>query len=121
MRMSRGRASSALSFADTSPHRALSTPSPHSCGTVPSAPPEIAEQAAYYGDCFFHDNIFWPPEHTARMVALYRERFEYHDHREVKKAIGGLGGQFFMRRNSQDAIGHSDAFLAGGQDRNDVA
>ena len=31
--------------------------------------PEIAEQAAYYGDGFFHNNIFWPKEHTARMVA----------------------------------------------------
>ncbi|WP_031035473.1 LLM class flavin-dependent oxidoreductase, partial [Streptomyces sp. NRRL WC-3725] len=26
--------------------------------------PEIAEQAAYYGDGFFHNNIFWPKEHT---------------------------------------------------------
>ena len=24
--------------------------------------PEIAEQAAYYGDGFFHNNIFWPKE-----------------------------------------------------------
>ncbi|WP_076465874.1 LLM class flavin-dependent oxidoreductase [Actinomyces mediterranea] len=52
--------------------------------------PEIAEQAAYCGDGFFHNNIFWPPEHTARMVALYRERFEYHDHGEAKKTIAGL-------------------------------
>ena len=34
--------------------------------------PEIAEQAAYYGDGFFHNNIFWPAEHTKRMVELYR-------------------------------------------------
>ena len=27
--------------------------------------PEIAEQAAYYGDGFFHNNIFWPAEHVA--------------------------------------------------------
>ncbi len=32
--------------------------------------PEIAEQAAYYGDGFFHNNIFWPSEHTAKMVAV---------------------------------------------------
>src|SRR5699024_1289229 len=32
--------------------------------------PEIAEQAAYYGDGFFHNNIFWPTSHTARMVQL---------------------------------------------------
>ena len=26
--------------------------------------PEIAEQAAYYGDGFFANHIFWPPSHT---------------------------------------------------------
>ncbi len=31
--------------------------------------PEIAEQAAYYGDGFFHNAIFWPMQHTAQMVA----------------------------------------------------
>ncbi len=66
--------------------------------------PEIAEQAAYYGDGFFHNNIFWPAEHTQRMVALYRERYEHHGHGPAKTAIVGLGGQVFMRRNSQDAV-----------------
>ena len=28
--------------------------------------PEIAEQAAYYGDGFFANNIFWPKEHYQR-------------------------------------------------------
>ena len=42
--------------------------------------PEIAEQAAYYGDGFFHNNIFWPKEHTQRMVALYRRRFAHYGH-----------------------------------------
>ena len=37
---------------------------------------EIAEQAAYYGDGFFANNIFWPKEHFQRLVTLYRERFE---------------------------------------------
>ena len=32
--------------------------------------PEIAEQAAYYGDGFFHNNIFWPIHHTKQMVEL---------------------------------------------------
>ena len=36
--------------------------------------PEIAEQAAYYGDGFFANHIFWPKEHTERMVSLYRRR-----------------------------------------------
>src|SRR3954451_14646405 len=37
--------------------------------------PDIAEQAAYYGDGFFHNNIFWPSDHVKRMVALYRRRW----------------------------------------------
>jgi putative FMN-dependent luciferase-like monooxygenase len=66
--------------------------------------PEIAEQAAYYGDGFFHNNIFWPREHVQRMVSLYRRRFEHYGHGPADQAIVGLGGQVFMRRNSQDAI-----------------
>ncbi len=66
--------------------------------------PEIAEQAAYYGDGFFHNNIFWTPSHTRRMIDLYRRRWEFHGHGPADTAIVGLGGQFFMRRNSQDAV-----------------
>jgi putative FMN-dependent luciferase-like monooxygenase len=65
--------------------------------------PEIAEQAAYYGDGFFHNNIFWPTEHTRRLVDLYRTRFEHHGHGPAAHAIVGLGGQVYIRRNSQDA------------------
>ena len=66
--------------------------------------PEIAEQAAYYGDGFFANHIFWPAEHTQRMVALYRQRFEHYGHGSADQAIVGLGGQVFMRANSQDAV-----------------
>jgi putative FMN-dependent luciferase-like monooxygenase len=66
--------------------------------------PEIAEQAAYYGDGFFHNNIFWPKEHEQRMVELYRRRFEHYGHGPADQAIVGLGGHVFMRQNSQDAI-----------------
>jgi putative FMN-dependent luciferase-like monooxygenase len=66
--------------------------------------PEIAEQAAHYGDGFFHNNIFWPKEHVRRMVDLYRRRFEHYEHGPADQAIVGLGGQVFMRANSQDAI-----------------
>ena len=66
--------------------------------------PEIAEQAAYYGDGFFHNNIFWTMDHTKRMVELYRRRYEHYGHGAADTAIVGLGGQFFMRRNSQDAV-----------------
>jgi putative FMN-dependent luciferase-like monooxygenase len=66
--------------------------------------PEIAEQAAYYGDGFFHNNIFWPAEHVQRMVALYRRRYEHYGHGTADQAIVGLGGQIFMRPDSQAAI-----------------
>ncbi len=66
--------------------------------------PEIAEQAAYYGDGFFHNNIFWPADHVRRMVELYRRRFEHYGHGPANRAIVGLGGQVYMRQNSQDAI-----------------
>ncbi|MFB0614899.1 LLM class flavin-dependent oxidoreductase [Streptomyces sp. AGS-58] len=66
--------------------------------------PEMADQAAYYGDGFFHNNIFWPAEHTRRMVQLYRRRYAHHGHGRPEQAVVGLGGQVFMRKNSQDAV-----------------
>lgn len=66
--------------------------------------PEIAEQAAYYGDAFLHNHIFWPRDHARQMINLYRRRWEFHGHGPAKTAIVGLGGQVFMRKNSQDAI-----------------
>ncbi|WP_292712158.1 LLM class flavin-dependent oxidoreductase [Microbacterium sp. 67-17] len=66
--------------------------------------PEIAEQAAYYGDGFFANNIFWPKEHFQRLVTLYRERFEHYGHGTQEQAIVGLGGQVYMHRNSQEAV-----------------
>ncbi|MBS45427.1 MAG: 5,10-methylene tetrahydromethanopterin reductase [Nocardioides sp.] len=66
--------------------------------------PEIAEQAAFYGDGFFHNHIFWPASHTQQMVNFYRQRFEHYGHGAADQAIVGLGGQFFMRERSQDAV-----------------
>ena len=66
--------------------------------------PEIPELAAYYGDGFFHNNIFWPMHHTKQMVELYRQRFEHYGHGAPDQAIVGLGGQVFMRERSQDAV-----------------
>ena len=66
--------------------------------------PEIAEQAAYYGDGFFANHIFWPTNHFQRLIELYRTRFEHYGHGSADQAIVGLGGQVFMRKNSQDAI-----------------
>jgi len=66
--------------------------------------PEIAELAAFHGDGFFANHIFWPPAHTKRLVELYRARFEHYGHGSADQAIVGLGGQVFMRHNSQDAV-----------------
>jgi putative FMN-dependent luciferase-like monooxygenase len=66
--------------------------------------PQIAEQAAYYGDGFFSNHIFWPAEHTQKMVEFYRRRFEHYGHGSADQAIVGLGGQVFVRKNSQDAV-----------------
>ncbi|MGO2791513.1 LLM class flavin-dependent oxidoreductase [Microbacterium gubbeenense] len=65
--------------------------------------PEIAEQAAYYGDGFFANNIFWPKEHYQRLIGLYRQRYAHYGHGTPEEAIVGLGGQAFMAKNSQDA------------------
>ena len=66
--------------------------------------PQIAEQAAFYGDGFFANHIFWPKEHFIRLVDFYRQRFEHYGHGQADQAIVGLGGQVFMARNSQDAV-----------------
>ncbi|MET9326662.1 LLM class flavin-dependent oxidoreductase [Tsukamurella sp. NPDC003166] len=65
--------------------------------------PEIAEQAAFYGDGFFHNNIFWNSEHTEQMVRLYRQRFEHYGHGSADQAIVGLGGQVFMAGTEAEA------------------
>ncbi|GAA1685780.1 LLM class flavin-dependent oxidoreductase [Fodinicola feengrottensis] len=66
--------------------------------------PEVAEQAAYYGDGFFANHIFWPTEHFQQLTQLYRQRYEHHGHGSADQAIVGLGGQAFIRKRSQDAI-----------------
>jgi putative FMN-dependent luciferase-like monooxygenase len=65
--------------------------------------PEIAEQAAYYGDGFFANNIFWPKGHFKRLVEFYRQRFEHYGHGTAKQAIVGLGGQAYIGKTSQQA------------------
>ncbi|GAA3597504.1 LLM class flavin-dependent oxidoreductase [Klugiella xanthotipulae] len=66
--------------------------------------PEIAHQAAFYGDGFFANNIFWPKGHFQQLVNIYRERFEHYGHGTARQAYVGLGGQAFIRKNSQDAV-----------------
>lgn len=64
---------------------------------------EIAEQAAFYGDGFFHNNIFWDMAHTASMVDLYRRRFEHYGHGAADQAIVGLGGHVFLAGTEAEA------------------
>lgn len=65
--------------------------------------PEIAEQAAFYGDGFFHNHIFWNIEHTQQMVQLYRQRYEHYGHGAAEQAIVGLGGQVFIGETEKQA------------------
>ena len=64
---------------------------------------QIAEQAAFYGDGFFHNNIFWNKEHTAKMVDIYRRRYAQYGHGQADQAIVGLGGQVFIGETEQAA------------------
>ncbi|SNS49454.1 putative luciferase-like monooxygenase, FMN-dependent, CE1758 family [Micrococcales bacterium KH10] len=66
--------------------------------------PEIAEQAAYYGDGFFANGIFWPMRHFQRLIELYRQRYAHYGHGTEDQAVVGVGSQIFVRPNSQDAI-----------------
>ncbi len=66
--------------------------------------PEIAEQAAYYGNGFFANHILAPNFHFKPLVDLYRRRYERHGHGTAAQAIVGLGGHAFIARKSQDAL-----------------
>jgi putative FMN-dependent luciferase-like monooxygenase len=66
--------------------------------------PEIAEQAAYYGNGYFANNVLAPNFHFVPLVNLYRQRFAHYGHGEPAQAIVGLGGQAFIAKNSQDAM-----------------
>jgi len=65
--------------------------------------PEIAEQAAYYGNGYFANNVLAPNFHFRPLVDFYRRRFEHYGHGKAEHAIVGLGGQAFIARRSQDA------------------
>lgn len=65
--------------------------------------PEIAEQAAFYGNGFFANNILAPNFHFVPLVNFYRQRFAHYGHGTEQDAIVGLGGQAYIARRSQDA------------------
>jgi putative FMN-dependent luciferase-like monooxygenase len=66
--------------------------------------PEIAEQAAYYGNGYFANNLLAPNFHFRPLVELYRQRFAHHGHGTPEQAIVGLGGHAFIATRSQDAV-----------------
>jgi putative FMN-dependent luciferase-like monooxygenase len=69
--------------------------------------PEIAEQAAYYGDGFFVNNLLMSHRYFTRYVDLYRDRYEHHRaagrHSGPEGGIVGAGGAIYVRPRSQDA------------------
>ena len=75
--------------------------------------PEIAEQAAYYGNGYFANNILAPNFHFKKLVELYRQRFAHHGHGTPEQAIVGLGGQAFIAKNSQDAVSRFRPYFEG--------
>jgi alkanesulfonate monooxygenase SsuD/methylene tetrahydromethanopterin reductase-like flavin-dependent oxidoreductase (luciferase family) len=100
---STGRASSARRCRASPRRRARSTTCRRSSGTArsaaprsPSRPPTTATASS--------PTTSSGREHTQRMIALYRQRFEHYGHGTADQAIVGLGGQVFMRKNSQDAV-----------------
>ncbi|WP_369374612.1 CE1758 family FMN-dependent luciferase-like monooxygenase [Promicromonospora sp. Populi] len=66
--------------------------------------PEIAEQAAYYGNGYFANHVLAPNFHFKPLVDFYRQRFEHYGHGSADQAIVGLGGQAFIAKRSQDAV-----------------
>ncbi|MDX6644621.1 MAG: hypothetical protein QOK40_348 [Miltoncostaeaceae bacterium] len=69
--------------------------------------PEIAEQAAYYGDGFFVNNLLMSHDYFKRYVDFYRLRYEHHRaegrHAGPEGGIVGAGGAIYIRPRSQDA------------------
>ncbi|MFK0111925.1 CE1758 family FMN-dependent luciferase-like monooxygenase [Streptomyces sp. NPDC091217] len=66
--------------------------------------PEIAQQAARYGDGFFVNNLFMSLQYFARYVEYYRSLYAESGHGSPEEAIVGAGGAFFVRPNSQEAV-----------------
>src|SRR6201987_5835856 len=65
--------------------------------------PQVAEQAAFFGDGFFANTTLLPKEHYMRLIGFYRQRYAHYGHGTEQQAIVGLGGQAYIARNSQDA------------------
>jgi putative FMN-dependent luciferase-like monooxygenase len=75
--------------------------------------PEIAEQAAFYGNGYFANNVLAPNFHFVPLVNLYRERFAHYGHGTPEQAIVGLGGHTFIAHRSQDALNQFRPYFEG--------
>jgi len=75
--------------------------------------PEIAEQAAYYGNGFFANHVLAPNGHFKPLVDFYRDRFEHYGHGTREQAIVGLGGHAFIAKKSQDAVDRFRPYFEG--------
>jgi putative FMN-dependent luciferase-like monooxygenase len=73
--------------------------------------PEIAEQAARYGDGFFVNNLFMTMDYFRQYVDFYRERYAHHGHGRPEDAIVGAGGAAYVRPRSQDAWSEYPAYF----------
>lgn len=66
--------------------------------------PEVPEIAAKYGDGYFANNLFWPKEHFGQLINFYRNRYEFYGHGKAADAVVGIGGQFYIDKDSQKAV-----------------
>lgn len=66
--------------------------------------PQVADQAAYYGDGFFANNLFGPMEYFGRLVDRFRDSYAHFGHGPAAAAPVGVGGQVFVKDRSQDAL-----------------
>ena len=106
-----GRASSAPRCRASRRRRARSTASRRSCGTARSAAPRSPSRPPTTATGSSPTTSSGPRSTPQRMIGLYRQRFEHYGHGTADQAIVGLGGQVFMRKNSQDAVKRVPAVL----------
>ena len=81
-----------------------STASRRSCGTARSAAPRSPSRPPTTATASSTTTSSGPRSTSSGWSTLYRRRFEHYGHGPADQAIVGLGGQIFMRADSQAAI-----------------
>ena len=84
--------------------RARSTASRRSSGTARSAAPRSPSRPRTTATASSPTTSSGPRSTPSGWSGSTGERFEHYGHGSADQAIVGLGGQVFMRRNSQDAV-----------------